>query len=238
MSYLGTVGELRIIHAGFGADGVEYQQAWDRQRAIHAARVAGEAPDTVILLEHNPEVFTAGRRTEPQDRPWDGSPVVEVDRGGKITWHGPGQLVGYPIVALAEPLDVVAYVRTIETALIKVCAEFGVQAGRIEGRSGVWLPAAAAGQPDRKVAAIGIRVAKGVTMHGFALNCDCDLSWFDRIVPCGLRDASVTSLSREAGRQVTVSETIDAVERHLAAVIGATSVRRTAKAPRTAAPVS
>ena len=232
-------GDLVFARIGLGSAAADYLETWDLQRQVHEQRVRGEIPDTCLLLEHQP-VYTAGRRTDPLDRPVGdpGAPVIDVDRGGKITWHGPGQLVGYPIVALAEPIDVVAYVRTIETALIKVCAEFGVQAGRIEGRSGVWLPAAAAGQPDRKVAAIGIRVAKGVTMHGFALNCDCDLSWFDRIVPCGLRDASVTSLSREAGRQVTVSETIDAVERHLAAVIGATSVRRTAKAPRTAAPVS
>ena len=232
-------GDLVFARIGLGSAAADYLETWDLQRQVHEQRVRGEIPDTCLLLEHQP-VYTAGRRTDPLDRPVGdpGAPVIDVDRGGKITWHGPGQLVGYPIVALAEPIDVVAYVRTIETALIKVCAEFGVQAGRIEGRSGVWLPAAAAGQPDRKVAAIGIRVAKGVTMHGFALNCDCDLSWFDRIVPCGLRDASVTSLSREAGRQVTVSESIDAVERHLAAVIGATSVRRTAKAPRTAAPVS
>ena len=232
-------GDLVFARIGLGSAAADYLETWDLQRQVHEQRVRGEIPDTCMLLEHQP-VYTAGRRTDPLDRPVGdpGAPVIDVDRGGKITWHGPGQLVGYPIVALAEPLDVVAYVRTIETALIKVCAEFGVQAGRIEGRSGVWLPAAAAGQPDRKVAAIGIRVAKGVTMHGFALNCDCDLSWFDRIVPCGLRDASVTSLSREAGRQVTVSETIDAVERHLAAAIGATSVRRTAKAPRTSAPVS
>ena len=232
-------GDLVFARIGLGSAAADYLETWDLQRQVHEQRVRGEIPDTCLLLEHRP-VYTAGRRTDPLDRPVGdpGAPVIDVDRGGKITWHGPGQLVGYPIVALAEPIDVVAYVRMIETALIKVCAEFGVQAGRIEGRSGVWLPAAAAGQPDRKVAAIGIRVAKGVTMHGFALNCDCDLSWFDRIVPCGLRDASVTSLSREAGRQVTVSETIDAVERHLAAVIGATSVRRTAKAPRTSAPVS
>ena len=232
-------GDLVFARIGLGGAAADYLETWDLQRQVHEQRVRGEIPDTCLLLEHQP-VYTAGRRTDPLDRPVGdpGAPVIDVDRGGKITWHGPGQLVGYPIVALAEPIDVVAYVRMIETALIKVCAEFGVQAGRIEGRSGVWLPAAAAGQPDRKVAAIGIRVAKGVTMHGFALNCDCDLSWFDRIVPCGLRDASVTSLSREAGRQVTVSETIDAVERHLAAVIGATSVRRTAKAPRTSAPVS
>ena len=154
-----------------------------------------------------------------------GAPVIDVDRGGKITWHGPGQLVGYPIVTLAEPMDVVGYVRTIETALIAVCAEFGVQAGRVEGRSGVWLRGDGAGQPDRKVAAIGIRVARGVTMHGFALNCDCDLSWYDRIVPCGLRDASVTTLSAEAGRNITVPDTLEPVQRHLAAALGATSVR-------------
>jgi lipoyl(octanoyl) transferase len=231
-------GDLVFARIGLGVAAADYLDTWDLQRQVHEQRVRGEIPDTCLLLEHQP-VYTAGRRTDPLDRPVGdpGAPVIDVDRGGKITWHGPGQLVGYPIVALAEPVDVVAYVRTIETALIGVCAEFGVQAGRVEGRSGVWLRGAAAGQPDRKVAAVGIRVAKGVTMHGFALNCDCDLSWFDRIVPCGLRDASVTSLSREIGRQVTVSETLDAAERHLAAAIGATSVRRTDELPRTVAPV-
>jgi lipoyl(octanoyl) transferase len=215
VSYLGTVGELRIIHAGFGADGVEYHSAWTTQREIHAARVADEAPDTVMLLEHNPEVFTAGRRTEPQDRPWDGSPVVEVDRGGKITWHGPGQLVGYPIVRLPEGVYVVDFVRRVEQVLIEVCAELGLATDRVKGRSGVWVLAKDENEQDRKVAALGLRFAQGVTMHGFALNCENDLGWTQRIIPCGIPDADVTTLSRELGRRVTVEEVAPIVERHL-----------------------
>jgi lipoyl(octanoyl) transferase len=202
---------------------VPYQLAWDEQRRLHAARVAGQVPDTVVLLEHEP-VYTAGRRTEPHERPlFDaGAPVIDVDRGGKITWHGPGQLVGYPIVRLPDPIDVIAFVRSVEQVLIDVCAEFGVMAGRVEikGRSGVWIPGDDRG-PDRKLGAIGLRVAKGVSMHGFALNCDCDLSWFDRIVPCGIADASVTSLSAELGRRVRVSEVRPVVERHLPGLLTA-----------------
>jgi lipoyl(octanoyl) transferase len=203
------VSTLRIIRAGL----VPYEQAWARQREVHAEVVAGTAPDTALLLEH-PPVYTAGRRTEAWERPLDGTPVIDVDRGGKITWHGPGQLVGYPVVRLPDPVDVVAYVRRMEGVLIDVCAEVGVDAGRVEGRSGVWLPADGKG-PERKVAAIGIRVAQGVTLHGFALNCDPDLSWFDRIVPCGISDAGVTSLSKELGRDLSVAEVLPIVERHL-----------------------
>ena len=192
---------------------VPYEQAWTRQRELHAQVVAGSAPDTALLLEHLP-VYTAGKRTEPWERPVDGTPVIDVDRGGKITWHGPGQLVGYPIVRLPDPVDVVAYVRRMEQVLIDVCAEVGVAGGQVEGRSGVWLPADERG-PERKVAAIGIRVAQGVTLHGFALNCDPDLTWFDRIVPCGITDAGVTSLSKELGRDVPVAEVLPIVERHL-----------------------
>ena len=207
---------LRFEHVGFGVDRVEYERAWALQRELHARVVAGEAPDTVLLLEH-PPVYTAGRRTHPADRPFDGTPVIDVDRGGRITWHGPGQIVGYPIVKLASPVDVVAYVRRLEEALIGVCADLGVTAGRVDGRSGVWIPADARGR-ERKVAAIGVRVAQGVTMHGFALNCDPDLSWFSRIVPCGIPDADVTSLTAELGRDVTVTEVLPLVERHLDAV--------------------
>jgi lipoyl(octanoyl) transferase len=203
------VGEMRVIRAGL----VPYEQAWARQREVHAEVVAGAAPDTVLLLEH-PPVYTAGKRTEAWERPLDGTPVIDVDRGGKITWHGPGQLVGYPILRLPDPIDVVAYVRRMERVLIDVCAEFGVAAGQVEGRSGVWLPADERG-PDRKVAAIGIRVAQGVTLHGFAINCDPELSWFDRIVPCGISDAGVTSLSKELGREVSVPEVLPVVERRL-----------------------
>ncbi|TAM84036.1 MAG: lipoyl(octanoyl) transferase LipB [Jatrophihabitans sp.] len=198
---------------------VPYEQAWALQRALHAEVVAGTAPDTVLLLEH-PAVYTAGRRTEPWERPAGGAgtiPVIDVDRGGKITWHGPGQLVGYPILRLADPVDVVAYVRRIEGVLIDVCAELGVSTGRVQGRSGVWLPADHRG-PERKVAAIGIRVAQGVTMHGFALNCDPDLTAFDRIVPCGIADAGVTSLTRELERDVPVREVLPLVEARLGAL--------------------
>jgi len=174
---------------------LDYEEAWARQRELHARVVDGSAPDTLLLLEH-PPVYTAGKRTEPHERPFDGTPVIDVDRGGKITWHGPGQLVGYPIVKLPDPIDVVAYVRRMEQLLIDVCAEFGVATDRIKGRSGAWVRADQRG-PDRKVAAIGIRVARGVTQHGFAINGDCDLSNFDRFVPCGIRDAGVTSLSAE-----------------------------------------
>lgn len=200
---------------------VPYEQAWEMQREVHAQRVAGEGPDTLLLLEH-PSVYTAGKRTEAHERPADGTPVVDVDRGGKITWHGPGQLVGYPIVALPDPVDVVAYVRRLEGALIDVCATLGVTAGRVEGRSGVWLPADEPGQgyrAERKIAAIGIRVARGVTMHGFALNCDPDLGAFGSIVPCGIPDAGVTSLSAELGRDVPVAEAIDEVEQAMRAVL-------------------
>jgi lipoyl(octanoyl) transferase len=207
---------LVFERVGLGEDRVEYERAWAMQRALHARVCAGEAPDTVLLLEH-PPVYTAGRRTAPHERPADGTPVVDVDRGGRITWHGPGQLVGYPIVRLADPVDVVLYVRRLEEALIAVCADLGLDTGRVEGRSGVWLPADDRGR-ERKVAAIGVRVAQGVTMHGFALNANPDLSWFSRIVPCGIPDADVTSLSAELGRDVTVAEVVPLAERHLAEV--------------------
>ncbi|MBB4892771.1 lipoyl(octanoyl) transferase [Streptomyces olivoverticillatus] len=254
--------ELRFVHLGFGADAVEYQEAWQEQRRVHAARFADEIPDTCLLLEH-PAVYTAGRRTEDSERPLDGTPVVDVDRGGKITWHGPGQLVGYPILKLPRPVDVIAHVRRLEEALIRACAELGLETTRIEGRSGVWVlgdpvdqrPAIGglsldfdprltdeefdprlngpeyapsnAGQrrEDRKLAAIGIRIAKGVTMHGFALNCDPDNTWFDRIVPCGIRDAGVTSLSNELGRRVPVAEFLPLVEKHLREVLTADEPR-------------
>ncbi|MEU7762257.1 lipoyl(octanoyl) transferase LipB [Micromonospora aurantiaca (nom. illeg.)] len=204
-----TTSGLTAVRAGL----LDYQAAWNEQRRLHEAVVAGEQGDTVLLLEH-PSVYTAGKRTEPWDRPMDGTPVVDVDRGGKITWHGPGQLVGYPIVRLPDPVDVVAYVRRTEQLLIDVCAEFGLTAGRVEGRSGVWVPEDDRG-PARKVAAIGIRVARGVTLHGFSINCDCDLGFFDRIVPCGIRDAGVTSLTAELGRPITVADVLPVVERHL-----------------------
>jgi lipoyl(octanoyl) transferase len=221
-------GELVFARLGLGADAIDYMAAWDLQRQVHDQRVRGEIPDTCLLLEHTP-VYTAGKRTGPLDRPLGdpGAPVIDVDRGGNITWHGPGQLVGYPIVALDEPVDVVAYVRLLEDALIGACADFGVQAGRVDGRRGAWILADGTGSPDRKIAAIGVRVARGVTMHGFALNCDCDLSWYDRIVPCGISDAAVTSLSAETGRRITVAEVVPTIERELASSFGAVSVAHT-----------
>jgi lipoyl(octanoyl) transferase len=205
---------LQFRHLGFGTMAVEYLTAWEQQRALHAQVSSGGQASTVLLLEH-PPVYTAGKRTAAYERPTDGTPVIDVDRGGRITWHGPGQLVGYPIVRLASPVDVVAYVRRLEQSLIAVCAEFGVRAGQVEGRTGVWVPADSRGR-ERKIAAIGVRVSQGTTMHGFALNCDPDLSWFARIVPCGIPDADVTSLSAELGRRVTVGETLPLVERYLA----------------------
>ncbi|GAA1793123.1 lipoyl(octanoyl) transferase LipB [Planosporangium flavigriseum] len=208
-----NLGTVRTVHAGL----IDYVTAWDEQRRLHDAVVAGTEPDTVLLLEH-PSVYTAGKRTEAWDRPMDGTPVVDVDRGGKITWHGPGQLVGYPIVKLPDPVDVVAYVRRVEQMIIDVCTELGLKTTRVEGRSGVWVPADDRG-PDRKVAAIGIRVARGATMHGFSINCDCDMSAFDNFVPCGIRDAGVTSLSAELGRDVTIAEVLPIVERHLPTIM-------------------
>ncbi|MEV6769718.1 lipoyl(octanoyl) transferase LipB [Nocardia sp. NPDC051030] len=183
---------------------IDYNLAWEKQRSIACERAEGIGQDRLLLLEH-PFVFTAGRRTEAADMPMDGSPVIEVDRGGKITWHGPGQLVGYPIIRLAEPVDVVAYVRRLEEALISVCASLGLETGRVDGRSGVWVPASEF-LPERKVAAIGVRVQRGVAMHGISLNCNSSLDGFQAIVPCGIRDAGVTTLTRELGREVTVDE--------------------------------
>jgi lipoyl(octanoyl) transferase len=182
---------------------VDYQAAWQLQRELADARVAG-GRDTLLLLEH-PSVYTAGRRTLPEERPVDDTPVVETDRGGKITWHGPGQLVGYPIIGLAEPLDVVNFVRRLEESMIKVCAGLGLEAGRVDGRSGVWVHGGSVTRA-RKIGAVGIRVSRAVTLHGFALNCDCDLAAFSSIVPCGISDAGVTSLTAELGRRVTVAD--------------------------------
>jgi lipoyl(octanoyl) transferase len=198
---------------------VDYLAAWDEQRRLHELVADGTQPGTVLLLEH-PAVYTAGKRTEPWDRPVDGTPVVDTDRGGKITWHGPGQLVGYPILRLPDPIDVVAYVRRVEQLIIQVCGELGLATIRVQGdnRSGVWVPTDERG-PDRKVGAIGIRVARGTTLHGFAINCDNDLSVYDKIVPCGIRDAGVTTLSAELGRQVTVDEVLPIVEANLSLLV-------------------
>ncbi|CAN1511144.1 LipB Lipoate-protein ligase B [Candidatus Nanopelagicaceae bacterium] len=190
---------------------VDYQKAWEVQRTIHQEVADGIRPNTLLLLEH-PSVYTAGRRTDDSERPTDGTPVIDVDRGGRITWHGPGQLVGYPIVKLLKPTELVGFVREIEAALINVCADLGITAVRVAGRSGVWIQDS---QGDRKIAAIGIRVAKGVTMHGFALNVNPDLSAFRSIVPCGISDADVTSLEIELGRTITIEDVAPLVERHI-----------------------
>jgi lipoyl(octanoyl) transferase len=249
------VSELAFREGGFGPEAVDYLAAWETQRELHASVVAGTSPDTIWLLEH-PPVFTAGKRTAPGDRPADpgGARVIDVDRGGMITFHGPGQLVGYPIVRLPDHVKVVDYVRRVEEALIAVCADFGVETARIPGRSGVWLkadqPGAGSGgstgggaprvgsgsrgstgggapRVERKVAALGIRVSQGVTMHGFALNCDVDLAWYDRFVPCGIADAGVTSLSAELGRDVTVYDVLPSVRRHLSDLLAWTAYTMT-----------
>ncbi|WP_211357275.1 lipoyl(octanoyl) transferase LipB [Nocardioides rubriscoriae] len=207
--------DLSFEVAGLGSGAVDYLAAWDLQREVHAGVVAGSRPPTVLLLEH-PPVYTAGKRTDPHERPVDpgGAQVIDVDRGGKITFHGPGQLVGYPIVRLPDHVKVVDYVRRVEEALIAVCRDLGVETARVPGRSGVWLRATDE-RPERKVAAIGIRVSRGVTMHGFSLNADVDLGWYDRFVPCGIADAGVTTLSVETGRPVTVRDVLPSVEQHL-----------------------
>ncbi|MCU1551291.1 MAG: lipB [Glaciihabitans sp.] len=198
-----------IVVTGLSANSVPYLDALDLQRSTHADVVAGRAPDTVLLLEH-PSVYTAGKRTEDSERPTDGTPVLNVDRGGKITWHGPGQLVGYPIVHLPDPIDVVAYVRRLEGVMIAVLAELGVDAGRVEGRSGVWL------RGTDKIGAIGIRVAEGVTMHGFALNCSNSFDAYEHIIACGIADAGVTSISRELGHTVTPEDVVPLISEQLA----------------------
>lgn len=207
---------MRIVHLGFDPDFVDYEQAWERQREVHADVVAG-GEDTVLLLEHQ-AVYTAGKRTEPHERPFDGTPVIDVDRGGKITWHGPGQLVGYPIMALPIPIDVVAHVRRLEQLMIDVCGDLGVTATTIPDRTGTWVLADDRG-PDRKIGAIGVRVSKRATMHGFSLNANCDLGWTQTIIPCGIADAGVTTLSKELGRDVRVSEVLPLVEKRLDSIV-------------------
>ncbi|MBV2362365.1 lipoyl(octanoyl) transferase LipB [Streptomonospora nanhaiensis] len=230
----------QLVFARLGEAPVPYHEGWDLQKRVHADRVADLIPDTVLVLEHEP-VYTAGKRTGPWDRPATdpGAPIVDIDRGGRLTWHGPGQVTVYPIVRLPDPIDVVAYVRMLEEAIIRTIAEFGLAGKRVEGRTGVWLDADPdRGLTERKIAAIGCRIARGVGMHGFALNCANDLSWFDRIIPCGITDAGTTSLSRELGREVPVAEVVPLVERHLAAVLGADRVRHHQGAPEPAAPAA
>jgi lipoyl(octanoyl) transferase len=200
-----------FLNAGLEPDFVDYETGWDLQRSIHAEVSSGIRPDTVILLEHTP-VYTAGKRTEDSERPQDGTPVIDVDRGGKITWHGPGQLIGYPIMQLPRPIDVVGYVRWLEQVLIDSIAEFGLYTERVEGRSGVWAPLDGT---HVKVAAIGIRVAEHTTMHGFALNCNNSLQPYETIIACGIRDATVSTLSELLGREITPSMAAEVVKKHL-----------------------
>lgn len=212
---------------GLGEHAVDYLSAWELQREVHAEVFAGTRPGTVLMLEH-PPVFTCGKRTDEHEKPLDagGAQVIDVDRGGKITFHGPGQLVGYPIVKLPDHVKVVDYVRRVEEALIATCADFGVTTARVPGRSGVWMRADHRG-PERKLGAIGIRVSRGITMHGFALNCDVDLGWYDRFVPCGIADAGVTSLSVETGREVTTGDALPVIEQHLRSFLAWENYERT-----------
>lgn len=195
---------LEIVELGLGDHPVSYMDAWDIQKKVHAEVVNGSRPNTLLLLEH-PSVYTAGKRTEDHERPQDGTPVIDVDRGGKITWHGPGQIVGYPIIKLREPMDVVAHVRMLETLLIQVIGNFGVQGEQIEGRSGVWV---SRGTGHNKIAAIGVRISEKVSMHGFSLNCNNSLSAYQTIIACGINDAGTTTLSQEAGHEITTADTI------------------------------
>ncbi len=199
---------IRITHLGFGADSVDYRSAWETQRAVHREVADSTSPNTLLLLEHQ-SVYTAGKRTEQADRPTDGTPVIDVDRGGMITWHGPGQLVGYPITKLAEPIDVVNYVRMLEGLLINLLSRFDIEGVRVEGRSGVWVKR---GLTHDKIAAIGIRVSEGVTMHGFSLNCNNALDAYDSIVACGIRDAGATTMTMVAGRDISVLEVLPVIE--------------------------
>ena len=203
-----SIDGISITHLGL----IEYERALEIQRELHQRVATGDAPHTLLLLEH-PSIYTAGKRTVDEERPRNGSRVIDVDRGGKITWHGPGQLVGYPIIALRNPHELVGFVRVIESALINICSEFGISTRRITGRSGVWIVDE---KGSRKIAAIGIRVAQGVSMHGFALNVNPDLSAFQEIIPCGISDADVTSLARELGRTIEIAEITAVVERHMA----------------------
>ncbi|QVQ53263.1 lipoyl(octanoyl) transferase LipB [Spiractinospora alimapuensis] len=231
-----------LAFAWLGPEPVPYQAGWDLQKRLHAARVDDRVGDTVLLLEHEP-VYTAGKRTRAPDRPVvdPGAPVIDIDRGGKITWHGPGQLTGYPIVRLSDPIDVLAHVRALEEVMIRTIADFGLTGVRVEGKSGVWLdPDPRRGLIQRKVGAIGCRVSRGVGMHGFALNCANDLSWYSAIVPCGIPvdEGDVTSLTRELGREIPVAEVLPPVRRHLAAVFGATSTTSSDGVPEIPEPAS
>jgi lipoyl(octanoyl) transferase len=234
---------LDFLYPGLGTEQLDYGQAWELQRSIHAEVASGSAPNTVLVLEHA-EVYTAGKRTEPHERPVGGTvPVVEVDRGGKITWHGPGQLVVYPIIRLPESVGVVDYVRRLEEAMIRLFAEYGLATGRVRGRSGVWLAAdlprsGGPARPERKIAAIGVRVASGTTMHGLAINVDPDMSGFDRIVPCGLTDVGVTSMAAELGEAPTLPEVAHVFRPHLEQALAFEPYEQSPDLPVTAAPAA
>lgn len=202
-----ALADISVIHSGL----LEYQTSWNLQRNIHDSVANGASPNTLIFVEH-PSVYTAGRRTDALERPKDGTPVIDVDRGGRITWHGPGQIVGYPIVRLEKRNEVVGFVRTIESALIKTLKEFNLDGVQIAGKTGVWIKDQ---RSERKIAAIGVRVAKGVTMHGFALNVSPDLKYFDRIIPCGMPEAETTSMERELGREITISEVLPTLQNEM-----------------------
>ena len=228
---------LDVQTVGLAPDLIPYPDGWALQREIHGEVAAGTRPDTLLLLEHEP-VFTAGARTARHERPTDGTPVVDVDRGGKITWHGPGQLVGYPIVFLPRGIGVVDYVRRVEEALIRVLAEYGLATGRVDGRTGVWLPATGT-RPERKIAAIGIRVSKQTTLHGFALNVTSGLGGFDNIVPCGIADAGVTSIAAEIDAPPpTLVEVAHAIEPHLSELLALRPFQRTAEFTGTRSPAA
>ena len=202
-----AVSEFKVIHSGL----LDYQAAWQLQRKIHEGVANNTEANTLILVEH-PSVFTAGRRTDLLERPTDGTPVVDVDRGGRITWHGPGQIVGYPIVRLEKRNEVVGFVRHLEEAIIKTIADFGLTGIQIAGKTGVWIKDE---RSERKIAAIGVRVAKGITMHGFALNVCPDLTYFDRIVPCGMPEAITTSMQQELGRPIAITEVTPVLEKYM-----------------------
>ena len=217
MSLLLTTGKTLIVNE-LGL--IDYGNAWELQKSTHEQVVSGAIKNTLLLLEHT-SVYTAGRRTEISDRPIDATPVINVDRGGKITWHGPGQVIGYPIIKLKNPTDVVGFVRELETALISVCEEFGIEAKRYCERSGVWIRDE---KGDRKIAAIGLRVAKGVTMHGFALNINPDLSAYKKIVPCGIADAKVTSMAVELNRSINIQEVLPVLKNYICPMLERVSI--------------
>ena len=224
---------MEFVSLDLGTHTRDYEEVWALQREVHAEVAAGDRDNTVLFVEHD-AIFTAGKRTNKSDRPTDGGRGIDVDRGGRITWHGPGQIVAYPIIRLAEPLNVVGYVRALEQAVIDLCTELGAETIRVDGRSGVWF-AKNEFMRDRKVCAIGVRVARGTTMHGIALNCDANLADYGRIVPCGIDDAGVTTLTRELRRPVTVTDVEPLLRRHLEAALVPISANSASTVPAASA---